>query len=206
MDNIKPKVLIATTNQGKLAELRGLLADMPIDMRGLADLSIYNDVEETGKSFRENAVLKASAYALQARLPTLADDSGLEVAALDNAPGVLSARYGGTDMSFELKIKRLLAELDWHGDPGRRARFVCSVALADSQGRIVHLAEGICNGLIAREPRGNHGFGYDPIFIPDGFDRTFGELSGDIKQKISHRARAFHQIIPFLRDFIAILT
>jgi XTP/dITP diphosphohydrolase len=198
--------LIATTNCGKLAELRGQLADLPVELLSLADLSSYEDVNESGSTFSENAILKASSYAIQAGMPTLADDSGLEVAALGNAPGVLSARYGGAETSFESKIKRLLRELDTTRDRSRTARFVSSVAIADSKGLILHSATGICQGIIAHEPRGNGGFGYDPIFVPDGFDRTFGELSNDIKQKISHRGRAFNRIIPFLRDNIAILT
>jgi XTP/dITP diphosphohydrolase len=206
MNNDKPTLLIATTNPGKLAELKGLLAELPFEFQSLDALSSYEDVEEVGTTFSENAVLKASQYAKQAGLPTLADDSGLEVAALGNAPGVLSARYGGVDLSFADKIDILLKELSGRVDEERRARFVCSVAIADSHGNITHLAEGVCKGTIAHQPRGNHGFGYDPIFIPDGFDQTFGELSGDIKQKISHRASAFSRIIPFLRDNIAILT
>jgi XTP/dITP diphosphohydrolase len=202
----KPKLLIATTNPGKFAELRGLLLTLPIELRSLADLSSYSEIAETGSTFCENASLKASGYAQQGLMATLADDSGLEIAALAGDPGVKSARYGGPDITFGDKIQLLLKAMNNTPDHDRRARFVCSVAIADREGHIVHTSEGICNGKIAREPRGDLGFGYDPIFIPDGFDQTFGELSNGVKQKISHRASAFARIIPFLRDNIGILT
>jgi XTP/dITP diphosphohydrolase len=206
MFDVKPKLLIATTNPGKLAELRGLLLTLPIELQGLADLSSYTEVVETGSTFSENASLKASGYAEQGQMATLADDSGLEIAALDGDPGVRSARYGGPDITFADKIHLLLKAMNSKPDHDRRARFVCSVAIADRDGHIVHTSDGVCNGKIAREARGDLGFGYDPIFVPDGFDQTFGELSNDVKQKISHRASAFARIIPFLRDNIAILT
>jgi XTP/dITP diphosphohydrolase len=162
------------------------------------------EVEETGITFAENAALKAVGCATQTGLFALADDSGLEVEALDNAPGVFSARYGGPDTSFAEKMIKLLDEVDKTGDSMRRARFVCAMAFANPSGEILFTTEGICNGKIALHPRGAGGFGYDPLFIPDGFDRTFGELSEAIKGKISHRARAFEQIIPFLGHFRSI--
>ena len=206
MTDGKPRLLIATTNPGKLTELGGLLTPLPIEIQSLANLSSYKDVAETGTTFSENAALKASGYARQGSMATLADDSGLEVAALGGEPGVMSARYGGPDMKFADKIQLLLKAMNSSADRDRRARFVCSVAIADREWHIVHTADGICDGKIAMEPRGDLGFGYDPIFVPDGFKQTFGELSYDVKQKISHRARAFARIIPFLRDNIAILT
>ena len=206
MTDSKPKLLVATTNPGKLSELRGLLRPLPIEIQSLAKLSSYIEVAETGSTFRENAVLKASAYAKQSLMATLADDSGLEVAALGGEPGVMSARYGVPDMKFADKIQLLLNTMNSNADRDRRARFVCSVAVADRKGHIVHMSEGICDGKIATEARGDLGFGYDPIFVPDGFEQTFGELSNHVKQTISHRARAFARIIPFLRDNIAVLT
>ena len=206
MTDGKPTLLIATTNPGKLTELRGLVTPLPIEIQSLANLSSYKEVAETGTTFSENAALKASGYARQGSMATLADDSGLEVAALGGEPGVMSARYGGPAINFADRIQLLLKAMNSSADPDRRARFVCSVAIADSEGHIVHIADGICDGKIAMEPRGDLGFGYDPIFVPDGFEQTFGELSYDVKQKISHRARAFARIIPFLRDNIAILT
>ena len=199
-------LLIATNNRGKVAELRGLFEGLPFSLIGLADLPPVGDVDETGTTFEQNAQLKAREYSLRTGLHSFADDSGLEVEALGNRPGVLSARYGGVDMSFADKMKMLLAELDETGNVERIARFVCSMAIADRQGRIVCTSVGICPGRISTEPRGSGGFGYDPIFVPDGFDLTFAELPADVKQKISHRARSFEQIIPLLRDYNAIMT
>jgi XTP/dITP diphosphohydrolase len=199
-------LLLATRNQGKLAEFKGLLSGVGFKFVSPDDLKNVADVAETGRTFAENARLKASGYAQQTSLLSLADDSGLEVEALGGRPGVLSARYGGEGTSFGEKITLLLGELETTDDPERRARFVCSLAIADPAGKIIFTADGICSGRIAFEPRGTGGFGYDPIFIPDGYDETFGELSSGVKQEISHRARAFRQIIPFLRGFIAILT
>ena len=198
------KLLVATNNKGKLAELRTLLTGLPVELQSLSDLGTFDEVEETGSTFIENARLKASGYALQTGLPSIADDSGLEVAALDGRPGVLSARYGGEALGFGEKMQMLLAEIDKTGSENRSARFVCALAVADEAGNILYTTEGICNGKIASGPRGNSGFGYDPLFIPDGYEQTFGELSGGIKQQISHRRRAFEQIMPFLRDFIAV--
>ena len=204
MPNKRSKLLVATGNKGKLSELKGLLADMPIELISLSYIRSFDEIEETGATFAENAALKARGYARLAGIPTLADDSGLEVAALDNRPGVFSARYGGADLGFDKKMLMLLDELEKTGGKNRTARFVCAMAVADATGKIVHSAEGICNGRIAHEPRGTGGFGYDPLFIPDGFENTFGELSNDVKQKISHRFRAFCEIIPFLRLFYAV--
>ena len=198
------KLLVATNNKGKLAELRTLLTGLPVELQSLSDLGTFDEVEETGSTFIENARLKASGYALQTGLPSIADDSGLEVAALDGRPGVRSARYGGEALGFGEKMQMLLAEIDKTGSENRSARFVCALAVADEAGNILYTTEGICNGKIASRPRGNSGFGYDPLFIPDGYEHTFGELSGGIKQQISHRRRAFEQIMPFLRDFLAV--
>lgn len=201
---MKPqKLLVATHNLGKLAELRSLLADLPIELVGLSDFDNITEVEETGITFIDNAKLKAAGYAQQTGSFALADDSGLEVDALNGRPGVLSARYGG-DVGFDKKMQMLLGELDKSPIQSRAARFVCAIAIAAPDGTILHTTEGICPGNIAAEPHGNGGFGYDPLFVPEGFKETFGELSTAVKQKISHRARAFEQIMPFLRDFIAV--
>jgi XTP/dITP diphosphohydrolase len=197
------ELLIATRNNGKINEIEQLLAGLPIALRSLNDFPDITEPEETGLTFAENAVLKATSYAMQAGLWALADDSGLEVAALNGAPGIYSARYGGEDTDYEEKIKKLLNEMDDTDGNDRTARFVCVMAIADENGEIKHLTEGVCNGTIAFEPFGQNGFGYDPIFIPDGFKETFGELSNQIKQEISHRARASRKIIEYLRGFIA---
>ena len=126
--------------------------------------------------------------------------------ALNNAPGIYSARYAGEKANDGERITKLLAELDRKGDENRRARFVCAMAVADETGAIVLTAEGVCDGKIAFEAVGENGFGYDPVFIPDGFSETFGELSNDIKQRISHRKRAIYKISQQLRRFYAALT
>ena len=196
------KLLVATSNSGKIAELRDLLAGLPLDLIGLGELNA-SEVPETGATFIDNARLKATGYARQTGMLAIADDSGLEVDALNGRPGVLSARYGG-DVGFDKKMQMLLAEMDDSLNHSRAARFVCAIAIAGADGNILYTTEGICPGSLAMESRGNGGFGYDPLFIPDGFEETFGELSAALKQKISHRARAFEQIMPFLRDFIAV--
>jgi XTP/dITP diphosphohydrolase len=195
------KLLIATHNPGKIREYQTLLADLPLTVTSLQAEGIDHDVEETGTTFTENAVIKAQSYAAQTGFWSLADDSGLEVEALGNAPGIFSARYAGENATDLEKIIKLLYELEKTSDPKRLARFVCAMAISDEKGEIKFLTEGVCNGRIALSPSGAGGFGYDPIFVPDGFEQTFGELSDEIKQKISHRARAAQNIIAFLRGF-----
>ena len=199
------ELLVATRNEGKVAELRPLLARaLPVKLRSLAEFPEIGEVEETGVTFAENASLKARAYAEQSQLWTLSDDSGLEVDALNGAPGVYSARYGGPDLTFAERIKMLLDEMARSGGADRRARFVCAIAIADPGGEIVHLSTGICEGWIADAPRGTNGFGYDPVFVPEGYDQTFGELSTKIKERISHRARALFAARSFLLDHFSI--
>ena len=198
------ELLIATNNQGKIKELAQLLGTLPVKLKSLPDFDNIFEVEESGSTFSENAILKARGYAMKTGMISLADDSGLEIGALNNAPGVLSARYAGENTGFDEKMRRLLSEMDMAQVKNRAARFVCSMAVSNSEGVILHSVEAICTGQIASEPRGNGGFGYDPIFEPEGFDKTFGELPDEIKQEISHRARAWELIKRFLLDFIAI--
>jgi XTP/dITP diphosphohydrolase len=192
------ELLIATGNKGKLAEFQSLLASLPLRLRNLAEFPEIREVEETGTTFSDNAVLKARGYAGQTCLWTLADDSGLEVDALNGAPGVFSARYGGEGATDTERIERLLEELSQCGEQERRARFTCVIAIADPQGQIAHLSTGRCEGRIIHAPRGTGGFGYDPVFVPQGFDQTFGELAPEIKQSISHRALAMQAARFFL--------
>jgi XTP/dITP diphosphohydrolase len=192
------ELLIATGNKGKIVEFRSLLASLPLRLRNLAEFPEIREVEETGTTFSDNAVLKASGYAGQTGLWTLADDSGLEVDALDGAPGVFSARYAGESATDSQRIERLLEELSQYGEQERRARFICVIAIADAHGQIVHLSTGRCEGQIIHAPRGTGGFGYDPVFLPQGFNQTFGELSPEIKQSISHRALAMQAARSFL--------
>jgi len=195
------KLLIASSNRGKVSEFAALFEKLPFELIGLQDIPDPPEVEETGATFEENAVLKAREYALHTGLLTLADDSGLEIEALGGRPGILSARYGGENTSFGEKIERLLGELSKAQGSSRRARFVSVIAIADAHGEIKFCAEGRCEGMIADSPRGENGFGYDPIFVPEGFELSFGELSDDIKGQISHRARASAEIIRFFHAF-----
>ncbi len=196
----KNDLLIATTNQGKLRELTQLLSGLPLQLRQLSDFHELPVVEETGRSFAENAQLKAVEYSRLTRLWTLADDSGLEVDALGGAPGVLSARYYGAAASDQLRNARLLEDLRQTNDASRAARFICVIAMHKPGESSTHLFTGECRGSISAEPRGHNGFGYDPLFIPNDYDNTFGELSDEVKKELSHRGRALAQV----RDHLAV--
>ncbi len=185
MNEIAKELLIGTKNAGKIRELKKFLTELPFEIRSIAEFENIAEPEETGVNFAENAALKARYYALKTRMPALADDSGLEVEALGGAPGVFSARYAGENSSDADKIAKLLDELK--KKINRRAKFVCSMAISDEFGKIICAADGICKGRIAINVSGTSGFGYDPIFIPDGFEKTFGELPDEIKREISHR-------------------
>lgn len=198
------ELVIATRNEGKVRELQSLFGPLPIRLISLNEFAGIGDIPETGSTFMENARLKACGYAKATGQYSLADDSGLEVVALAGAPGVFSARYAGENSSFPEKIAALLDAVKGTGSKDMRARFTCSMALADSSGKILFGADGICTGTIVDKPRGRHGFGYDPIFVPEGHQETFGELSDEIKQEISHRARAAKKIIRYLLDFIEV--
>lgn len=196
----KPELLIATRNAGKVAEFRRLLSGLPLRLRGLAEFDVEVDAEETGETFAENAAIKAEFYCRRTGILTLADDSGLEVEALGGAPGVRSARYAGPGASDAQRVALLLKELDAIGDAERRARFVCVIALFDTSTRRPELFGGECAGRIIKEPRGVGGFGYDPVFVPEGHSQTFGELASEIKNRISHRARAAAAAERYLRE------
>lgn len=188
-------LLVATTNPGKLREIADILADVPVTLLTLRECDPVPEPEETGATFAENARLKARYYSEATGLLTVADDSGLEIAALDNAPGVHSARWHGTDYSAKFKkIQELFRE---RGVTGSAARFVCHIAVARGD-RIVFEAEGTVEGQIAAEPRGEHGFGYDPIFFYPPFNRTLAEIPTDQKSTVSHRGKAFAQLGAFL--------
>ena len=195
------RLLVATKNPGKLREYRALLADLPVTWTSLQEVGLADMVvEETGATFEENARLKARAYAQVSGLLTLADDSGLEVEALGGAPGVESARYAGPGASDADRYHKLLAAL---GDTtARSARFRCVVAVATPAGA-VHTADGVCEGHIGHAPRGDNGFGYDPVFVLAGRDLTMAELSPAEKNQISHRARALAAARPILARLVA---
>lgn len=190
------RLLIATTNRGKLAEIHLILAGLPHAFVALHEVPALAEPEETGATFAENARKKALYYARASGLPTIAEDSGLEIDALDGAPGIHSSRYNGA--TYPEKFTRLYAALHERGAGTSTARFVCSVALARG-GRIVFEARGTVEGLIAPEPRGTHGFGYDPIFYHPPSGRTLAELEDDEKRAVSHRGHAFRA----LREFLA---
>jgi XTP/dITP diphosphohydrolase len=192
-------LLVATRNPGKITELRHLLADLSFKLVGLAEFPDSAEVMETGDSFTANACLKAAGYASQTGLMALADDSGLEVAALGGAPGVLSARYGGSGASDAERMAKLLSELTVLPADKRSARFVSAVAIADREGQILKVSAGTCSGRIDFAPQGSGGFGYDPVFIPTGYHQTFAELEPAIKNQISHRAQALSGAREFLR-------
>ena len=183
------RLLIATHNEGKKREYSHLLDGLGIELLGLADLCIETDVEETGRTFAENAVIKARAYSRMSGLPTLADDSGLEVDALEGAPGICSARYAGEGATDADRYRLLLANLRDVPDGERSARFRCVIAVVWPNGE-EQTAEGACEGSITREPQGENGFGYDPVFFVPDHGATMAELPASVKNAISHRARA----------------
>jgi len=183
------KLLIATRNRGKKREYARLLEGLEVELIALDDLGVTKTIKEDGASYTENALLKARGYAGATGLLTLADDSGLEVDALDGAPGVLTARYAGEGATDEQRYSLLLEQLKDVPHEQRTARFRCVIVLAWPDGR-VEITEGACEGRITREPRGEHGFGYDPVFYVPEYGCTMAELPPEIKNRISHRARA----------------
>ncbi len=201
------EVLIATGNRGKIREIQHAFRVLPIKLRYLEDFPAALPVEETGETYRENAILKALNYSKQTGVCALADDSGLEVDALGGMPGVYSARFGGHRALDQERIKKLLVALSQYPDRKRTARFVCCMALAEwkrgevdlaADARVLSVAEGKCEGLITHESLGANGFGFDPVFKPSGYDATFAEMSPDVKRVISHRAQALALIREFL--------
>jgi XTP/dITP diphosphohydrolase len=194
------RLLVATHNKGKVAEYADILGRDGIDWLTLDQAGVSEDVAETGATFAENAILKAEAYARMTGLLTLADDSGLEVDALGGEPGVLTARYGGPGLSIPERYGLLLSRLSRTPDADRAARFRCVVALAAPDGAILGTAEGVCEGVIGREPVGEGGFGYDPVFFIPDQGMTMAQLPAIEKHRISHRGRATRAIAPLLRE------
>ncbi len=182
-------LLLATRNRHKVRELRRLLAGLPIRLLALDSFPSVPPVRENGATFRENAVAKALSVSRHVGLPVLAEDSGLEVQGLRGRPGVHSARYAGSAQSDRANVTKLLKALDGAPARGRRARFVCVMAWA-VRGRVIRTFRGSCAGRIAESPRGRGGFGYDPLFVPTGFNSTMAQMPLKQKNRISHRARA----------------
>ncbi|HEX6326845.1 MAG TPA: RdgB/HAM1 family non-canonical purine NTP pyrophosphatase [Jiangellaceae bacterium] len=195
-----PRVVLATRNQHKVAEIQRILerAGAPVDLVPVSEFQGVDDVPETGLTFAENALLKAQAVAAATGLPAVADDSGISVDALNGMPGVFSARWSGRHGDDEANLRLLLAQLADVPDTRRGASFVCVAALARPDGREV-VEEGRVIGRIIHEPRGTGGFGYDPIFVPDGESRTTAQLPPAEKDAISHRGRAFTALASHLR-------
>jgi len=192
------RLLIATHNPGKKREYTSLLKGLDLELVTLDELGITTAIKEDGASYAENALLKARGYATATGLPTLADDSGLEVDALDGAPGLRAARFAGPGATDEQRYLLLLERLRGLPDQQRTARFRCVIALAWPDGR-AETTEGTCEGRIIREPRGKHGFGYDPVFYVPEYGCTMAELPPEIKNRISHRARAAEAAREILR-------
>ena len=182
-------LLVATTNLHKLEEYRAIFSDLPYRLLSLRDIRLDMDVEETGSTFAENAELKARSYTQASGLLTLADDSGLEIDALGGAPGVFSARFAGEDTSYEERFHLILERLKGLPIEQRGARFRCAIAIAEPSGP-TRLVEGVIKGVIADAPRGERGFGYDPIFLIPEIGMTTAELTAEDKNRISHRGRA----------------
>ena len=183
------RLLLASNNRHKLEELSAIFADLPVTLVLPEQVGLDREVEETGTTFEENAVLKATTFACASSLPALADDSGLEIDALGGAPGVHSRRYAGPEASDADRIALVLEQLSGVPEARRTARFRCTMALATPHG-LVGVVEGTCEGRIAFAPRGRHGFGYDPIFLLPERGCTMAELAAAEKNQISHRARA----------------
>jgi XTP/dITP diphosphohydrolase len=196
------RILLATNNQGKIRELGDLISDASWELTTPSQEGIEIDVREVGKTFEENATIKAFAYARASNLIAIADDSGLEVEALNGEPGVLSARYAGEGASDGERIEFLLAKLASAPWEGRKARFRCVIAIASPDG-MVELCKGECSGIIAFDPKGSKGFGYDPIFYLPEFSRTMAELNAEEKNRISHRGKAASKARQLLRSLVA---
>ena len=192
-------IVAATANLHKVDEYRKLLEGQNVELKSLLDYPGFPGVEENGRSFIENAGIKALAACKYCDVPAFADDSGLEVEALDGRPGIYSARYAPTDKE---RIAKLLDEMK--GQTNRRARFVCAIAIAIN-GEVIESFEGEIKGTIVDAPRGESGFGYDPVFQPDGYDQTFGEMAPELKNRISHRANAFKLAMEFVEDEMSVL-
>jgi len=192
------KIVLASNNAGKLREIREILEGTGIEVLSQKEAGCSLDPDENGATFRENALIKARAVMEATGLPAMSDDSGLEVNAMDNGPGIYSARYGG-DLPYEIKNKMIIDNV---GDnPDRGARFVCAAVCVFPNGTEL-CADGVIEGTIGYEARGEGGFGYDPIFIPEGYTLSTAEISEEEKNAISHRGKAFRQLASQLTDYM----
>jgi XTP/dITP diphosphohydrolase len=195
----KPRLLIATTNEGKIREIKPLLKHLPLQLVGLDELGVDQSFKEPGDTFAENSIAKALYYHYYHSLPTIADDSGLVIDALGGEPGVRSSRFLGEESSYAEKMERVLARLGENSTAGlgREARFTCALSLA-LNGRVAATIVKHLFGSIAEAPRGSNGFGYDPIFFSPELGKTFGEATDAEKERLSHRARALRSLVALL--------
>jgi len=191
-------IVLATRNKKKIEEIKRIVEGISISILTFEDFPRLPEVEEDGTTFEKNAIKKAVVVAKHTGKPALADDSGLEVYALHGDPGTLSARYAGKDADDRKNIEKLLSEMSLVPDEQRKARFICSIALALPDGR-VRIFSGSVEGRIGREPKGCRGFGYDPVFYPEGHNRTFAEMRDDEKDDLSHRGKALREFQGYLK-------
>ncbi len=195
------ELVLASRNTGKLNELRSLLDHLPIQVLSLDDISLEEEVVEDAETYEGNAAKKALSAAKASGRLAIADDSGLEIDALEGRPGPQSARFGGPGLSDHDRTLRVLELIKDVPDDRRGAAFRCVVSIATPRG-VLKTVEGICRGVIVRNPRGGGGFGYDPVFVPADYNKTFAELSPDIKNRISHRAKALEKAALFLEGYL----
>ncbi|MDD3374447.1 MAG: RdgB/HAM1 family non-canonical purine NTP pyrophosphatase [Candidatus Omnitrophica bacterium] len=195
------ELLIATNNQKKLKELKELLSDLPLRITSLKDYKNMPKIEEDGKTFSQNALKKASTISIYTKKLVMGEDSGLEVKALNNCPGVFSARFSGANATDKKNNLKLLRSLNKVPLKERQARYRCCVALTDQNG-IVGVVSGSCSGIISLRSKGRNGFGYDPLFLISRYRKTFGELDPCIKSKISHRARALKKFKFIIKKYL----
>ena len=195
------ELIIATTNQGKLREIKDLLKEFDFKITSLKDYPDIPPIEEDGTTFSQNALKKAATVALYTKKLTMGEDSGLEVKALNNAPGIYSARFSGENANDRKNNLKLLRSLQKIPLKKRQARYRCFAALVDGE-KIIDVVSGNCSGLVALKSKGKNGFGYDPLFLIPRYNKTFGELDGKIKEKISHRARALKKVKRVLKKYL----
>ena len=197
----KKEIIFATTNEGKMKEIRMILSDLNVELLSLKDAGIKVDIEENGTTFEENAIIKAKAICKLTGEMVLADDSGLEVDYMDKAPGVYSARYLGEDTPYSVKNKSIIDRLAGVPDNKRTARFVCAIAAVFPDGT-VRTTRGTIEGVIAHEPVGENGFGYDPIVYVPEFGKTTAQLTADEKNKVSHRGKALAEMKKYIQEWM----
>jgi len=198
MSSFTDKYALATANPGKISEMRMILSNLGINILTRKDLGINMEIEETGTTFFENAKLKADVICLASGLPSIADDSGLLVDALNGRPGVYASSFGGEDLTAEERCRYLLKQME--NSEQRRAKFVCTIVCVFPDGKLL-TAEGECRGQITTELSGSGGFGYDPVFLPDGKDKTMAELTAEEKNEISHRGKALRSFKEILGSY-----